>query len=199
MRPRSQWEGKPTSVRCRTVSQPPSRTYLLPKILSSITTDKSRLSAQFFWGNFCFDVYVVPDHSLASHSAHWPTVWCLYLDARTGRTYQKPEEKAKSWWTELTSLSLRYIDFYLFPLFSFFFSFHIFIWKKKKRSKKNKMGDEVSAKMKSECRQTVWAEEAHIWTHKQTFVGQTLRVNNLHTHPSFPPTSPPTHKVMECF
>lgn len=32
-----------------TVSQPPSRTYLLPKILSSITTDKSRLSAQFFW------------------------------------------------------------------------------------------------------------------------------------------------------
>lgn len=122
MRPRSQWEGKPTSVRCRTVSQPPSRTYLLPKILSSITTDKSRLSAQFFEGNFCFDVYaVVPDHSLASHSAHWPTVWCLYLDAWTGRTYQKPEEKAKSWWTELTSLSLRYIDFYLFTLFSFFF------------------------------------------------------------------------------
>lgn len=48
MRPRSQWEGKPTSVHCRTLSQPPSRTYLLPKILSSITTDKSRLSAQFF-------------------------------------------------------------------------------------------------------------------------------------------------------
>lgn len=52
MRPRSQREGKPTSVRCRTVSQPPSRTYLLPKILSSITTDKLRLSAQFFWGEF---------------------------------------------------------------------------------------------------------------------------------------------------